>query len=72
MKKENSYKENGVLLLEKGKKGMFYMVFGRFGIVLISLLVQFFILFSIFKFLGEYMYFLFGFVVVVYYQSFFL
>lgn len=70
MKKENSYKENGVLLLEKGKKGMFYMVFGRFGIVLISLLVQFFILFSIFKFLGEYMYFLFGGVVIFNVASF--
>lgn len=64
MKKENSYKENGVLLLEKGKKGALYMVFGRFGIVLIALLVQFLLLFSAFRFLSHYIHLLFGGVVI--------
>ncbi|MBP3886224.1 MAG: cardiolipin synthase [Cellulosilyticum sp.] len=64
MKKENSYRDSGVLILEKGKKGMFYMVFGRFGIVLISLLIQFAILFSAFRFLSHYVHLLLGGVVI--------
>lgn len=60
MKKESSYKDNGVLLLDKGKKGVFYMVFGRFGIVLIALLIQFLILLSAFKFLSHYVHLLLG------------
>ena len=64
MKKENSYKDNSVLLLEKGKKGVFYMVFGRFGIVLISLLIQFVLLFSAFRFLSHYVHLLLGGVVI--------
>ena len=66
MGKENTYKESGILLLEKGKKGMLHMVFGRFGIVLISLMVQFLILFGIFSSLGNYIHIVFGGVVLIY------
>ncbi|MBE6022554.1 MAG: cardiolipin synthase [Cellulosilyticum sp.] len=70
MKKENSYKDNSILLLEKGKKGMLYMIFGRFGIVLVSLVIQFLILFSVFRFLSHYVHIFLGGVVIFNVASF--
>ena len=39
---------NGLRLLKKGQKGLLRMIFGRMGIVLLLLIVQFLILFAIF------------------------
>ena len=47
MEKQTQQKE-GITLLEKGKKGIIHMIFSRFGIVLILLVVQFFFLLGIF------------------------
>ena len=38
----------GILLLKKGQKGILHAVFGRFGLILLLLLLQVFLLFSIF------------------------
>lgn len=39
---------DGMNLLEKGKKGVFHMVFSRFGIILLLLMAQVFFLFGLF------------------------
>lgn len=60
MAKENTYKENSVLLLEKGKKGILHMVFGRFIIVLISLLAQFIFMIYVFGSFSNYIHLIFS------------
>ena len=47
MNNQKQSKEN-ITLLEKGKKGVIHMIFSRFGIVLLLLLVQVFFLFGLF------------------------
>lgn len=47
MEKQTQQKEV-ITLLEKGKKGIIHMIFSRFGIVLLLLVVQFFFLLGIF------------------------
>lgn len=42
-----------ILLFEKGKRGIIRMLFGRTGIVVLLLIVQLMMLFSIFQFLGQ-------------------
>ena len=44
-------KNNEILLLKKGKKGILRMIFGRTGIVIFLLVVQILLLFSVFRFL---------------------
>ena len=58
----NDKKENGqdILLLEKGKKGLLRMLFGRTGIIMVLLLVQFLILFSMFQYLARFIPYVFG------------
>ena len=46
--------EENVLLLEKGKRGILNLVFGRTAVVLVLLLVQFGIIFSFFQWLEQY------------------
>ena len=46
--------EEGVLLLEKGKRGFLNLLFGRTAVVLILLIVQFMIIFSFFQWLEQY------------------
>ena len=60
MAKESTYKENSVLLLEKGKKGILHMVFGRFIIVLISLLAQFVFMIYVFGSFSNYIHLIFS------------
>ena len=43
---QTDYKSKGLLLLKKGQKGIFHAIFSRFGLILILLLLQFFILFG--------------------------
>ena len=47
MNSQKQSKDN-ITLLEKGKKGVIHMIFSRFGIVLLLLLVQIFFLFGLF------------------------
>lgn len=60
MGKEKTYRENSLLLLDKGKKGILNMVFGRFVIVLISLLVQFVFMLFMFGSLNNYIHLIFS------------
>ena len=46
--------EEGVLLLEKGKRGVLNLLFGRTAVVLMLLIVQFMIIFSFFQWLEQY------------------
>ncbi|MDO4501127.1 MAG: cardiolipin synthase [Erysipelotrichaceae bacterium] len=48
MENKEIYKNEGITLLEKGKKGLIRMVFSRFGIVLLLLAVQVLFLFGLF------------------------
>lgn len=43
------YKNMGLTLLKKGQKGIIHAIFSRFGLVLLLLLTQLFIIFSIFR-----------------------
>ena len=43
-----------ILILEKGKRGFWQIVFGRTGVILVSLLLQFVLLFFGFGRLGQY------------------
>ena len=53
-------KEEKVLLLEKGKRGILNIIFGRTTVVMLLLLLQFLVLFAFFSFLGEYIIIAFG------------
>ncbi len=56
--KEQDSSGLGMRLLKKGQKGLIHAIFSRFGVLLVLLLIQFFIIFSIFfrfqDFLPEY------------------
>ncbi len=53
-------KNKGIILLKKGQKGVIHAVFSRFGLILLLLAVQFFILFSIFQWFEEFLPHVFG------------
>ena len=40
--------DNHILLLEKGKRGLVQIIFGRTGIIIVSLIVQILFLFAAF------------------------
>ena len=46
--------EEGALLLEKGKRGILNLLFGRTAVVLVLLIVQFMMIFSVFQWLEQY------------------
>lgn len=48
-------KSKGLLLLKKGKKGIFHMVFSRIGLILILLVLQFFFLFGVLRWFGGFL-----------------
>lgn len=54
------YKNKGLTLLKKGQKGIIHAIFSRFGLILLMLVVQVFILFSIFQWLRGFMPHIFG------------
>lgn len=59
--KKNKYKnKDEIILLEKGKRGIVKILFGRTGIVLILLLIQIVLWFSIFLFLTDFIQLAFG------------
>lgn len=60
MGEDTKQKEEKILLLEKGKRGALNIIFGRTTVVILLLLFQFFVLFSFFAFLGEYIVIAFG------------
>ena len=49
------YKDKGLNLLKKGQKGIIHAIFSRFGLVLMMLLGQVLILFSIFQWFEEFL-----------------
>ena len=57
---QTDHKSKGLLLLKKGQKGIFHAIFSRFGLMLILLILQFFILFGIFRWFGEFLPHIFG------------
>ncbi|MCM1253685.1 MAG: cardiolipin synthase [Clostridium sp.] len=66
------YKDKGLTLLKKGQKGIIHAIFSRFGLILLMLVIQVLILFSIFHWFEEFLphvfggTILFGFVMVIY------
>lgn len=54
------YKNKGLTLLKKGQKGIIHAIFSRFGLILLMLIVQVFILFSIFQWLRGFIPHIFG------------
>lgn len=60
MSEDARQKEAKILLLEKEKRGVLNIIFGRTTVVILLLLFQFFVLFSFFAFLGEYIVIAFG------------
>ncbi len=66
------YKNKGLTLLKKGQKGIIHAVFSRFGLILLLLTAQIFILFGIFGWFEEFLPHIFGgtilltFVMVIY------
>lgn len=49
------YKNRGLSLLKKGQKGIIHAIFSRFGLILLLLIVQVFILFGIFQWFEEFL-----------------
>ncbi len=49
------YKSMGLNLLKKGQKGIIHAIFSRFGLILLLLLAQIFLLFSIFQWFEEFL-----------------
>ncbi len=47
--------ENGLSLFEKGKKGLFYLIFSRMGLVLGLLLIQVFFLLGVFQWFEDFL-----------------
>ena len=47
------FEDGGLRLLKKGQKGMIHAIFSRFGLVLVLLLLQVGVLFSIFRWFGN-------------------
>lgn len=54
------YKDRGITLLKKGQKGIIHAIFSRFGLILLLLVVQVLILFSIFQWFEEFIPHIFG------------
>ncbi|WP_289284580.1 cardiolipin synthase [Parablautia intestinalis] len=52
---EANYKNKGMILLKKGQKGIIHAIFSRFGLILLLLVVQVFILFGIFRWFEEFL-----------------
>ena len=55
--KHSSWEEDAVLLLDKGKRGFFRLIFGRTTVVVLLLAVQFILLFVGFYHLRDYTYY---------------
>ena len=49
----HQFEDGGLRLLRKGQKGVIHAIFSRFGLVLILLLLQVGLLFSIFRWFGN-------------------
>jgi cardiolipin synthase len=49
------YKNKGLILLKKGQKGIIHAIFSRFGLMLLFLALQVFILFSIFQWFEKFL-----------------
>ena len=47
------FEDGGIRLLKKGQKGLVHAIFSRFGLVLVLLLLQVGLLFSIFRWFGN-------------------
>ena len=47
------FEDGGLRLLKKGQKGIVHAIFSRFGLVLVLLLLQVGVLFSIFRWFGN-------------------
>lgn len=54
------YKNKGLVLLKKGQKGIIHAVFSRFGLIMLLLMVQVFILLSIFQWFEKFLPHIFG------------
>ena len=57
---QTNYKDKGLRLLKKGQKGIIHAVFSRFGLILLLLVSQIMILFSIFQWFEEFLPHIFG------------
>ena len=60
----NESKETGMRLLEKGKRGIFQMIFSRSGLILVLLAIQVLFLFSIFHWFEAFLPHIYGGVVI--------
>ena len=49
------YKSKGLILLKKGQKGLIHAIFSRFGLILLMLVMQIFILFGIFHWFEKFL-----------------
>lgn len=52
---ETDYKDKGLTLLKRGQKGIIHAIFSRFGLILILLAIQVFILFCILRWFGKFL-----------------
>lgn len=52
---QTDYKSKGLLLLKEGQKGIFHAIFSRFGLILLLLVLQIFILFGILRWFEEFL-----------------
>lgn len=52
---QTDYKTKGLLLLKKGQKGIIHAIFSRFGLMLLMMIVQIFILFGVFRWFEEFL-----------------
>ncbi len=52
---QTDYKTKGLLLLKKGQKGIIHAIFSRFGLMLLMMIAQIFILFGIFRWFEEFL-----------------
>lgn len=54
------YKDMGLTLLKKGQKGIVHAIFSRFGLIMLMLVIQVFILFGIFRWFARFIPHIFG------------
>ena len=52
---QTDYKDKGLNLLKRGQKGIIHAIFSRFGLILILLITQIAILFSVFRWFGKFL-----------------
>lgn len=52
---QTDYKNKGLNLLKRGQKGILHAIFSRFGLILLLLILQIFILFGIFQWFEEFL-----------------